>query len=191
MGESVSWVAVRGKPPARILRELGLRPSGAREPSLFYLGSDEAPFAAAALSDGWYVVVANGTDYFSAKVVMKALSQGCMAVSCFLESHVMVSTASCWTDGKPTWSVTHDTLNKGKNHLATSGSVPAAFVSILKQQRAKPTHPGPPWPADVSVDHLFDIPMILAESFTGFRHDGPAARREFEILAGSTTVRAG
>jgi hypothetical protein len=181
VGFALSWIAVKDKPAARVLGELGLRDTHEREP-LLWRGSREVPYYGAQLEQGWYVVVANGEDYFSNAAVLKVLSASCSSVSCFLEEHVMVSKASGWRGGKQLWSVLHDALNKGSQHLSTTGTPPAELLSIAKAQRALPAEAGPPWPPGTRVDQLFEVPIQLGERLTGFRHDR-MGDRAFAVLA--------
>jgi hypothetical protein len=51
MGYSLSWLAVRGKPPQTVRDELQFRPTGGRETS------PESGLSAVEMPNGWYVIV--------------------------------------------------------------------------------------------------------------------------------------
>ena len=179
MGYALSWLAARGKTPAAVCRDLGLRPTGEREPALFWHSSEEVPLVATELPDGWYLVVANGQDFFADKLVLKALSRSCSLVSRLVEAHVMVSSASGWTEGAVGWAVTHDS-RKGRAHLKVEGSPPPALAEIILRQRKKQAEADQ---IDRRVDCLFDIPVSISEHLTGFRHDRPeSTEREFDVV---------
>jgi len=181
MGASLSWVAARGKSPALVLRALGMKTTGAREPKLGWSSSADVPYVGVELSD-WYVAVANGEDHFASPLVAKALSASCEVVTCLVDSHAMVSEARGWKGGKPVWSVVHDTYRKGRDHLAAKGELPAAWDAIRRGATQRPRDE-PPAPSGLPVDRIFEIPILLAEAVTGFRHDGPSADREMDVLA--------
>ena len=91
----------------------------------------------------------------------------------------MVSRATGWKDGQLRWSVTHD-AQKGLLHLDVQGELPPEFAAIrdgkLTEQAA----------GDRDVDYLFDIPVEMARSVAGYRHDEDVpglSGAVFEVLA--------
>ena len=93
----------------------------------------------------------------------------------------MVSEATGWRDGQRVWRVTHD-AQTGIKHLATDGELPAAFASIRDRLLAEQQTAGGD---DAGVDYRFDIPVELAMSFSGYRHDADTkglAADSFEVL---------
>jgi hypothetical protein len=94
-----------------------------------------------------------------------------LGVSCFLETHVMVSAAAGWENGRRIWSVLHES-DHGIDHLEIEGKPPAAFAAIRDGLAAKQkTQGGRP-----RVDYIFDIPINLAAAITGFHYErGTAA----------------
>lgn len=171
MGTCLSWAAIRGKPASVVLRALGYTTTGTREP-LFWRDSTEVPFMAGHCND-WYFLFGNGNDFMSAPTLAQPLSIGSEVVVCFVESHVMVSSAAGFRDGKRIWSVVHDTQHRGAAHLEATGAPPAAWPAILRTARSK-SKPG--------VDYLFDAPIDLAAAVTGFRHDRPTDC-DFDVIA--------
>ena len=80
------------------------------------------------------------------------------------------------------WTVTHD-AGKGIQHLAVEGDVPTEFSTIKDRLQSKQKEAGGD---KANVDHLFDAPVELAQSLTGFRHDQDidgADKAPFEVLS--------
>jgi hypothetical protein len=161
MGFAISWLAVRGKSKDALLSELKLRDSGEADEV------NETPVSGAEFPDGWYVVFLN--DYahpFVEEVSLLRLSAGCQVIACLIEEHVMASLAMLYENGRLVWRMSHqgeeDILN-----LETHGTLPGNFGGIrsglMKEQREQGDEP--------EVDFIFDIPLDLAESICGYRHD--------------------
>ena len=176
MGFSLSWAAVRGGTPQSVQAVLGLQGTGAHEES------PESPITGAELPGGWYMVASNRDGLrLTEDAVLGRLSGVGEVVTCFVEEHVMCSMAAGWRDGRRVWSVRHD-AQSDPEHLEVEGDLPAAFVAIRDRLRAEQAADGG---READVDHLFDIPVELARSMTGYRHDEdvpgmPAAA--FEVL---------
>src|SRR3954470_1680946 len=98
MGNSLSWLAVKGKSPETVLEELELRST--RKPGTV----GRSPLLAATSDAGWYLIVANRCEHHIISAsVLERLSAGCEAFTCTIEQHVMFSGATGWRDGKPLW----------------------------------------------------------------------------------------
>ena len=162
MGYSLSWLAVRGKSPEAVQGELGFRPTGEREEI------PEADLSGVELPNGWYLIVSNRSEQVASDAAMQRLSiSGGELVTCFVEEHVMFSSATGWKDGRKCWSVIHNAQERC-DHLDTQGNLPSTFSSILAQLKTKQQD------ADANkrrVDFLFDVPVELARSLVGYRHD--------------------
>jgi hypothetical protein len=185
MGYSQSWLAVNGKPPATVLETLGLRGTGTREEIA------ESPIVGAQLPTGWYLVVAGRSGHrLMSDPVLQRLSAGCEVVAGDVEEHVMVSVATGWQNGRRIWSVKHD-AQRERGHLQTEGELPAAFTSIrdrLRSEQQKADGDGG------GVDYIFDIPVELADTLTGYRHDADipdAGPDPFEVLIATSSKAAG
>jgi hypothetical protein len=183
MGYSLSWLAVRGKSAEAVRDELGFRLTGKRE------RIPEAALSAVEMPNGWYLIVSNRSEQVAADATMQRLSSsGCELVTCFVEEHVMASSASAWAGGQSKWSVTHD-AQQGHGHLEAHRELPPSYTSILNRLSTKQQD------ADANnerVDFIFDVPVELAHSIVGYRHDKdvPGLSGEiFEVLAGA--VQAG
>jgi hypothetical protein len=92
----------------------------------------------------------------------------------------MYSSAELWENGTRIWKIEHQ-ADDGIKNLAFTGKLPAAFESIrnkyaLKQEEADRNNGG--------VDYYFEIPLVLAQQMTGFKHDkkNPEIDGRFEEL---------
>src|SRR5262245_46002965 len=117
MGFSLSWFAVKGKAPERVLAEMGLRPTG-----LTVSWDHRERDVAATLPAGWYLISRNRHEYTDS--LLRKLSQGAEIVAYYTEDHVMFSKAAAWRDGGEVWSVVHDE-QKDLRHLEARGQLPA------------------------------------------------------------------
>jgi hypothetical protein len=176
MGFSQSWLAVKGKPPVAVLDALGLRGTDRREELA------ESPIVGAELPGGWYLVVTNRSGHrLMCEPILERLSAGCEVVTGDVEEHVMVSIATGWKEGRKVWSVVHD-AQRGKEHLETEGELPAMFGGIRDELRSKQQAAGG---GDADVDYIFDVPVMLAKTLTGYQHDAHvswAGDQPFEVL---------
>jgi len=182
MGYSQSWLAVNGKGRATVLEALGLRATGTREEIA------ESPVAGAERPSGWYLVVTDRSGHrLTRDSVLQTLSAGCEVVAGDVEEHVMVSVAAGWKDGRLAWSVEHDG-QRGMQHLVTKGEMPAAFASIRDELQSKQEEAGGP---KADVDYIFDLPVELARTLTGYRHDAAIKGEHdepFEVLAETSST---
>jgi hypothetical protein len=178
MGYSLSWLAVRGKSPQAVREELGFRPSGKFEEI------PESDLSAVEMPNGWYLIVSQRSEFVASDTSITRLSSsGGEVVTCFVEEHVMFSSATRWKDGTKTWAVFHNAQDR-RDHLDAQGDLPAAFSSILADLKAKQQE------ANANkrrVDFIFDVPVALAEVLVGYRYDRDVAGLSgevFEVLLG-------
>ena len=68
MGYSLSWLAVKGKPPQAVLDELGFRPTGKREEI------PESEHSAVEMPNGWYWIVSDHNEQVGSDAAMQRLS---------------------------------------------------------------------------------------------------------------------
>lgn len=153
----MSWLAVRGKDPAAVRSELGVHGTGRHE------SVPDSPLLAADLPTGWYLVLGNRCDLSETQPLAELSSCG-EVVTCFVEEHVMYSSASYWRDGRRVWSIMHD-LQRGAAHLETEGTLPPAFAPVRDRLSAELAG------KQDRVDYIFDVPVEVAKALTGFRHD--------------------
>lgn len=174
MGYSLSWMAVKGKPPQAVRDELSFQMTEEREEI------PESELTAVEMPSGWYLIVSNHTEQVVSDAAMRRLSSsGCELVTCFVEEHVMVSRATGWKDGQLRWAVTHD-AQRGLLHLDVQGELPAEFAAIRDRKFAEQAAD------DCDGDWLFEIPVETAHSVVGYRHDEDVpglSGAVFEVLA--------
>ncbi len=119
MGVCLTWFAVRGKTPDKVLADLGLQKTGQSVPSS---GLRRYPrILAAELPTGYYLVQ-RGRYECRDKTVFARLSSGCEVISLFVEEHVMVSHICGWKNGNQLWSLIYDS-EKGDQHLETTEGI--------------------------------------------------------------------
>lgn len=164
MGISNSWFAVRGCARDEALAQLGFEADAE-------IGDGWPPrgcFAVGELPGGWLLFIAPDLkDAFKDRFV--ALSAGRDAVACAVEEHVMYQEARGYRDGAEVWRVVHDP-DKGKSlfHLEVTGAPPPRFEDIRAKALAAQEAEGG---EDADVDLICDVPLDLAKSICGFKHD--------------------
>jgi hypothetical protein len=146
----------------------------------------ESDITGAQLPGGWYVIVAQ-RDYFpqftNDKVLARLSGLG-EVVACYVEEHVMSSGAAHWRAGQRVWSVDHD-AGAGILRLKVRGEPPPAFAEIHDRLRSEQETAGG---ESAKVDHMFDVPVELAKSLTGYCHEDELGERPFEVLAQTQTA---
>jgi hypothetical protein len=185
MGYAVSWFAVSGKDPQRVLQELGLSPTGETEEV------PDAPIVCAHLPAGWFLVFVNrDSPVVFWEEPLARLSAGCRVVSCEIEEHVMFSSATCHSNGERVWHVAHD-AQKGIYHLETQGQMPPELDGILQSLKNEQDLEGG---EKADVDYIHDVAIELAKAITGFRHDedGEGSDAEpFQVLEHTSSTPPG
>lgn len=180
MGASLSWVVRIGASRDETLALMGLSPSGKRA-----LLASQA-LQGLALPDGNYLVVARGCEHeIVSDRSLAALSTRSDVIACSLEEHVMCCDCSFWRHGRRLWRVEHDG-QQSMRHLESEGELPAAFNDI--RNRAEREQDAEDADAH-EVDFFFEVPLQLARSLVGFKHDEPAAG--IDLGAFETLVPAG
>ncbi len=172
MGFNISWVATNGLNRETLYRRLRVLPTGRT-------GLVEAKDnGVREMPKGWFIVVLNQPDHpLIADVELEKLSIGCRVIACSIDEYQMWSSAEHWTNGMRIWRVDHQ-ANLGMGHLDIYGEPPANFATVERQQRDRQAEDGG---EDSEVDHIFDIPLRLAQSIAGFQHDTSDLDR-FEML---------
>jgi len=161
VGFALSWLAVKGRSPERVLDALGWRVTGRQEEF------PESPLTSAVLPTGWFSIVMQRADAHDGTLDLGSLSQEAEVVTCVVEEHVMVSAASEWADGKEKWSIRHD-AQQGLGHLEISGEPPSGAAEIVADARKAQAAEDA---GSAEVDFIFDIPINVAERVTGYRYD--------------------
>ncbi|WMW79610.1 hypothetical protein RF679_13240 [Undibacterium cyanobacteriorum] len=161
MGFAMSWLAVSGKSSEQVLQELELHRTGEVEEF------SESVITAVQLP-AWFLIVFNDFNPpMLTSTRLMQLANECKVVSCQVEEHVMYSKVACYEMGLDKWQIIHD-AQEGIYHLETIGEMPNQFDEIFSVQRQEQDNAGG---EDADVDYFFDIPPMLAETITNFRHD--------------------
>lgn len=176
MGFALSWLGVKGKPTDAILAELRLRSTGVSAIE------GESPFVGAMSDAGWYIIVADYAEHqLISAAVVERLSADCDVLTCTVEEHVMISEATGWRNGRRLWSVTHR-AEAELTGVVAQGELPPEFASIRDDFTARQEAAGG---SEADVDYLHEIPVVLVQRFTGYKHDEsskPFGGRGFEVL---------
>jgi hypothetical protein len=160
MGYSLSWAALKGGTLDMMCDATGLVSTGKFEEIA------ESEFVAAALPTFWYLFLWNGNEV--PHEALSRLSAYGKVVSCYVEEHVTLSSASGWSGEKQLWRAEHYGGDKGKLHLETEGALPNEFESVRAKFFAQQESAGG---AHADVDYIYEIPAELSRALTGFRHD--------------------
>ena len=175
MGYSISWLAVKDADPDAVCKKLGLIRSGAFDE---YYSYPQHSFLGGVLETGWYVVVRNRCDDpMVLDEVLSSISAGSTVIAASIEEHVMFCFATCWSEGQEIWRVQHE-AEKGITDLQVSGAPPAELEDIRQRAFIRQMVEGD----DADVDYIFDVPLHLAQSFVGFKHDENARGPELEYF---------
>ncbi len=157
----MAWLAVKTDDPGLLLEELQVQPTG--EPDEHC----ESPICGGALN-GWFLLIAKRCNHrIISDGFLAAFSCGRDVVECSIEEHVMCSSAAGWRDGQCTWSIAHD-AQQDMLDLTTSGQPPDSFRQIRSKLLAQQEAEGG---TKAEVDLVFDIPLQVAKSIVGFKHD--------------------
>jgi hypothetical protein len=176
MARSLSWFAISGAEPGALLDELQLARTGVTA------AHPEQGIFAASLPDGAFLLYVDDVrSYLTAPSLLKALSSKGRLIACRADKQVMSSTVACYHQGELAWSVAHH-ARESLFHLAVVGEAPAQLAALQASAMAAQESDDC---CDADTDHLFDVPIRLAEALTSFhRVTGLRAPRAdaFELL---------
>jgi hypothetical protein len=163
MGVSLSWIGIQTAIPGEVHAKLGLSETGASGD--YY----DFQMAGLVLPTNWYLLTAKRCDHpILSDRVLSELSVGTQVVACSIEEHVMYQMAVLWSDGRETCRVQHRGGDHGIMDLVVNGSPPKIFDNLRSEHSARQLAAGG---ANANVDHIADIPLELARSMVGFKHD--------------------
>lgn len=162
MGFSLTWCAVREQSADLFIQKIGLTPTGETEEF------PESLITMAKLDTGWRVVCHNkyACPYLQPKDLAR-LSMDHDLLLCLVEEHVMATSAEYWCKGKRQWWISHEGDN-GPKGLGVDGNPPESLPEIRKEMEAQQLAEGGD---DAGVDYIFEIPVSVAKSLVGFKHD--------------------
>jgi hypothetical protein len=173
MGHSISWVAFKGLSKEVGLARLHLALTG-KTASL----GDEACLGQR-LPDDWYLVVVEGCDdQIISTPFLARLSADCEAVSGSVEEHVMFSAAEGWRNGQQNWRAAHD-AQKSTRHIECQGEPPPSYAVALTEAKASQDAEDA---AAAEVDFYFEVPLQVAKSIVGFKHDEECPGIDYECF---------
>jgi hypothetical protein len=162
MGYALSWLAIKNKDSATIRREFQFEETSQKEEF------PESDLTAIQLGE-WYIIVGNGDWVVPlSELDFTALSRHCHLVFLNVEEHVMFSFFQYWVNGKKTCQVIHE-ASSGLDHLLEEGDFPPQYKSI--KDKLVTAHKEEQESGRNEVDYIFDIPVELAQSIVGYRHD--------------------
>ena len=166
MGFSISWLATRTENAEQLLKEAELSSTDEGDEWL------EAEFSGGYLVNGWYFLHGQSCDSrIISEGSLSAVSSLGLTIACSVEEHVMASSAEGWLNGSRQWRIAHD-AQKEMFDLEAVGELPEPFQAIREDLWAQQHAEGG---ADADVDFVFDIPLAVAQTLTGFKHDiGPS-----------------
>lgn len=162
MGFSISWYAVREGSAQKLLDRLGLSPTGETEEV------PESLISTAKLDTGWRIIWYNEYECpFLRPEDLSVISNDQEVLMCLVEEHVMASSSELWTGGKRKWGIAH-LGEDGPKGLSVEGDLPECFASIRREMEKAQRAAG----GDAAgVDHIFEIPLKVAQTLVGFKHD--------------------
>ena len=162
MGFSATWCAVREEGAQKLLAQLSLSPTGATEEF------PESLISTAKLDTGWRVIWYNkyGCPFLQPKD-LGDISHEQDVLMCLVEEHVMASSAELWSGGQRQWRISHRG-DDGPRGLATDGELPECFPAIRREMEEAQRAAGG---EDADVDYLFEVPLRVAQTLVGFKHD--------------------
>jgi len=162
MGVSLAWIGVQAMAAKDVQAALGLVETGASG------GFYDFPIAGVALSNGYYLLTAKPCEHaICSERVLSELSSKASVVACSIEEHVMFMSAALWCGGKEVWSVQHRGGDYGDTDLVVKGVLPENFEEVRAGCFAAQEAGGD----SIGVDYVADIPLLLAKSMVGYKHD--------------------
>jgi len=184
MGFSITWCAIREASSQKLLDRFDLRPTGEAEEF------PESLISMAKLDTGWRVLWYNeyGCPFLRPEDI-GSISNEQEVPLCLVEEHVMASSAELWSGGKRKWWISHDGENGAKG-LDTDGELPDCFPALKEQMEEAQRAEGG---EEADVDYIFEIPLKVAQSLVGFKHDEacPHLREEhFVVLSRSAPKKS-
>lgn len=158
MGGAVGWIAIKGMGQDDIVKVVGMMPA------------PDAPKPQASicrLPSGWTLLFT--LDFgFPTPERMAALSADGSALAVSADDRSMGSVVRGYESGEAVFAIEHDGGSEGVRHIATAGTIPAAWASILAEANRQQDEEDA---TEAEVDFVYDAPMTLAAALCGYRHD--------------------
>jgi len=158
MGFSITWFAVPDKNREAFFKRFSLSLTGEK------MDVPDALISTAYLDTGWTVLWYNNvTCPFLSERELKEVSKDYDIIRCLVEEHVMACSSELWSGGSRKWFLSHSSED-GSENLDLDGTMPESFNAI--KEKMKKTQM-----AEGGADYFFEIPLCVAESIVGFKHD--------------------
>ncbi len=155
MGIKLAWIAVKDGGKDDLLENLGLEEIGETSEEI------EADWVFGETTEGWSVLVTKRLPSDLDKALGSAAPKG-FSLCGLMSETVMFSEVRGYIDGRKSWSVVHDPDKDPAT--VVHGDPPEPFYDIKRELEAAQTEAG-----DEQVDYLFDLPMKLTASLSGYR----------------------
>ena len=175
MGFSITWCGVRDGNAQKVLDQLGLSPTGETEEV------PESLISTVTLDTGWRIIWYNEYECpFLRAEDLGVISNDQEVLMCLVEEHVMASSSELWRGGKRQGWISHEGED-GPGGLAAEGDLPDCFASIRHEMEDAQRAAGG---SAAGVDYIFDIPLKVAQTLVGFKHD-EVTQEQFVVLSRS------
>jgi hypothetical protein len=180
MGFSITWFAVPEANAESFLRGLDLVDSGQTEEF------PDSLICTARMDTGWQVLWYNKFECpFLDQDVVVALSKTHEILVCTVEEHCMDCAATLWRGGRRLWHLHYDG-SRGPKGLDVDGDLPPCLPAIKDEMEREQLAAGGD---KAGVDMIFEIPVRVAKTLTGFKHDEDSPHvvgGVFHVLARTT-----
>jgi hypothetical protein len=182
MGYSISWFAVRQENAGRFIENLQLTATEEFEEI------PESLISTAKLDTGWQILwYSEASCPFLQKRDLQRLSSDIDIIAVEVEEHVMFSSSELWAKGECKWHISHEGENGPQSGVKTEGELPGCFAEIKTEMEECQKREDADKP---EVDYIFDIPLLISKSITGFKHDEDCKHltdNQFAILSRKTS----
>jgi len=161
MGFKITWLAFHGKDKANVLDSMHLRDTGIVDEAM------EVPICGASFPNDWTIIWLNQFAHpFGEDASLMLLSRACSVIACHIHEGTMFVAVQVYKDSKQQWAVIHD-AQAGEFHLEVDGRPPGSLLEIAERRTKQQREDG----EASGIDYMFEIPLDVAESLCGFRHD--------------------
>src|SRR3984885_6454268 len=163
MGFSLTWCALPENHAETFLRGLALAPTGEIEEDI-----PSSLITTARLDTAWQLLVYNKYQCpFLEERDLRRMSADYYVIFCRVEEHIMASASEMWSNGKRRWRLSHQGED-GPKGLDVEGNPPQLYTAIRREMEQAQIAAGGD---NANVDYIFEIPLRLAQSLVGFKHD--------------------